>query len=189
MHTIEPFYLWRNIYIASEDENSPFFGRIYSEFKFTNTIYDHYIHPQWDEIGSETLYIKILFANYNVGYCIIEMFGEWNDAINNDIMYFKRNIIEPIEYNGINKFILIGENILNFHSSDESYYQEWFENLEDGWIVSLNFREHVIAEFENENIDYYIAFGGKFNVINWRSYLPDQLYEIVNGIIIKRLST
>ncbi len=94
MHTIEPHYSWRDFYIASEDENSPFYGREYSEFEFTHSIYDHYIHPQWDSIGSSTLFIKILYANYEEGFCIIELMGEWNDCLHNDIMYLKRNIIE-----------------------------------------------------------------------------------------------
>ena len=45
MHAIEPHYNWRDYYIASEDERSPFYGRIYSEFEFTHAIYDHVIHP------------------------------------------------------------------------------------------------------------------------------------------------
>lgn len=48
----------------------------------------------------------------------------------------------------MNKFILIGENVLNYHSSDDCYYQEWFEEVEDGWIILLNFREHVLNEFK-----------------------------------------
>ena len=60
MHTIEPHYNWRNLYIASEDKLSPFYQREYNEFEFSQAIYDHYIHPQWDQIGSATLYIKII---------------------------------------------------------------------------------------------------------------------------------
>ncbi len=58
MHDIEPYYNWRHIYVASEDPQSPFYGREYSEFEFENTIYNYMLHPQWDNIGSETLYIK-----------------------------------------------------------------------------------------------------------------------------------
>ena len=39
------------------------------------------IHPQWDDIGSETLYAKILCAHYPNQYAIIELIGEWNDCI------------------------------------------------------------------------------------------------------------
>jgi len=30
------------------------------------------------------------------------------------------------------QFILIGENVLNFHSSDDCYYEEWFQDVE--WL-------------------------------------------------------
>ena len=188
MHDIEPFYSWRNLYIASEDERSPFYRQQYSEIEFTHAIYNYLIHPQWDEIGSATLFIKILYSDYDDGYCIIEMIGEWNDCLYNDIMYLKRNIVEPLIDNGINKFILFGENVLNFHSSDDLYYQEWFEDLEDGWIVALNFRDFVIREFESANIDYYIAFGKHFNDVNWRKYTPMDLYQVIERAMSRRLN-
>ena len=188
MHNIEPYFSWRHLYDASEDERSPFFKRQYSEFEFSHAIYDHFIHPQWDGIDSTTLYIKILYSDYNLGYSIIEMIGEWNDCLYNDIMYLKRNIIEPLISEGINKFILIGENVLNFHSSEDDYYQEWSEEIEDGWVAALNFREHVIHEFCNANIDYYIAFGGKLDMFEWRAFLPQLLFERIDGLITKRIS-
>ena len=64
MHDIEPFYNWRHIYVAEEDSLSPFFGRTYSEFEFSQTVYNYYIHPQWDDFGSRTLYLKILFVDH-----------------------------------------------------------------------------------------------------------------------------
>ena len=71
MHTLEPYFNWRNLYVASEDKRSPFFGKEYSEFKYTEQIYNHLIHPQWDNIGSTTLFAKILFTDYDDGYCIM----------------------------------------------------------------------------------------------------------------------
>ena len=100
MHGIEPFYNWRHLYIASEDNQSPFYNKEYSEFEYTNTIYNFYIHPQWDDIGSETIYIKILFVDYEESYAIIELIGEWNDAINNDIMFLKRDIVDELNNYG-----------------------------------------------------------------------------------------
>ena len=187
MHHIEPYFSWRDYYIASEDERSPFFGRIYSEFEFTHAIYDHCIHPQWDEIESPTLFIKILMADYEDGYCIIEMIGEWNDLLHNDIMYLKRNVIDALLNEGINKFILVGENILNFHFSDESYYEEWFEEVEDGWIAFINFRDHVMHDFAAANIDYYVLSGGDLNGLNWRLYTPTNLYERIQKMVSLRL--
>jgi hypothetical protein len=89
---------------------------------------------------------------------------------------------------GINKFILIGENVLNFHSSDDCYYEEWFQDIDDGWIAGINFREHVIEEFKRSNIDYYISFGGDLDEINWRVLKPVQLYKNVEEQITKRLN-
>jgi hypothetical protein len=173
--------------VAADDPQSPFYEREYSEFEFTNTIYNFYIHPQWDHIGSSTLFIKILFVDYDQGYAIIEMIGEWNDAIENDIMTFKRDIIEPVMAEGINKFILIGENVLNFHFSDDSYYEEWFEDVEEGWIALINFHDHVIREFERINIDHYFVMGGELEDIEWRTYLPAQFFQKVNALVQHRL--
>lgn len=188
MHTIEPFYQWREIYQAEQDPLSPFYGREYSEFEFSNTIYNYYIHPQWDDIGSPTLFIKILYADYSSGYAIIELLGEWNDCINNDIMFLKRDIADVLMENGIDKFILIGENVLNFHYSDESYYEEWFDDIDNGWIVLLNFREHLLKEMKRARIDYYLVAGGSFNEFNWRRFNPHQLIERVEGMVTKRLN-
>lgn len=187
MHYVEPHYNWRGYYIASEDPSSPFYGREYSEFEFNNSVYNFYIHPQWDSIGSPTLFIKILFTDYESGFVIIELLGEWNDAIENDIMILKRDIIEPIMEQGITKFILIGENVLNFHYSDECYYEEWFDEVEDGWIAMVNFHEHVISEFERANIDHYFLMGGELEEIEWRTYLPQQFFDKVNSLVNKRI--
>lgn len=187
MHLIEPFYLWRTDYIASEDPLSPFYEREYSEFEFQNSVYDFYIHPQWDTMGSPTLFIKILYVEYEESFVIIELIGEWNDAIENDIMTFKRDIIDPMIDEGITKFILIGENVLNFHYSDDCYYEEWFDDVEDGWIALINFHDHVTKEFEKVNIDHYFAMGGELDDIEWRTYQPYQFYKKVNDLLTKRL--
>lgn len=187
MHNIEPYYQWLNLYKASEDELSPFYGREYSEFYFSNVIYNYYIHPQWDEFGSATLYVKILFADYEKAFCIIEMIGEWNDCLYNDIMFFKREVVDVLAENGINKFILIGENVLNFHSSDDCYYQEWFEEVENGWIVGLNFLDHVVHEFKSQRIDNYISMGPGYNIFDWRTHSPIAIFEKVSQLIVKRI--
>ena len=38
--------------------------------------------------------LKVIYADYELGYAIIEMIGEWNDAIENDIMTLKRDVID-----------------------------------------------------------------------------------------------
>lgn len=188
MHHIEPYYRWLNYYDVSKDERSPYFGKEYNYDLYSENIYGYYIDPAWDFMGSETLYIKILYANYNTGEAIIEFIGEWNDAINNDIMHLKRNIIEPLLYEGINKFVLIGENVLNFHGSDDSYYEEWFEEVEDGWIAAVNFRDFVQEEMKNYQVDYYLNFGGELDMLNWRTFPPQVLCKKLDELVMKRLT-
>lgn len=187
MHDIEPYYNWRHLYTAETDECSPFYEREYSEFEFTNQVYNYLLHPQWDDFGSSTLFIKILFADYNEGFAIIEMIGEWNDCLNNDIMFLKRDVIEILMEQGINKFILVGENVLNFHASDECYYEEWFEEIEDGWITLINFRKHVIDEFSRLGIDHYFTARGQLNGVNWRTQSPHQVFLAIDKLNLLRL--
>jgi hypothetical protein len=182
--------LWRDYYTAETDEKSPFFGREYSEFEYSNTIYNYYIHPQWDDIGSPTMYLKILFADYEKGYCILELLGEWNDAIGNDIMFLKRDIVDPLMHEGISKFILIGENILNFHGSDDCYYEEWYDDVNDrdGYVVFLNFRDHVVDEMHRSRLHYYVNMGDRYNEIDWRTVKPFHMHKLVESLMLKRLS-
>jgi hypothetical protein len=187
MHDIEPYYNWEKYYISSEDERSPFYGAAYNMMTYTNAIYSYYIHPLWDGIGSETLYIKIQYINYDLNFAIIEMFGEWNDTLHNDIMHFKRNVIDYLLHEGINKYILLGENILNFHGSDDCYYEEWFEEIEDGWIAGVNFRDFVTEEWRKYHLDYYINFGGNLDLANWRTLTPFVFFEHINKLIQRRL--
>src|SRR5688572_29611381 len=188
MHTIEPFYNWIEQYSASEDPRSPLYGAENNLMAYTHNIYGYYIHPQCDDIDSETLFLKTLFADYDLGFCIIEFIGEWNDTLHNDIMQLKRNIIDPLLQEGINQFILIGENVFNFHGSDDSYYEEWFEEVEEGWIAAICFPEFVLREMHQFNLDYYINFGGSLEEIPWRTWDPRQLYRRVDKLIQKRLS-
>lgn len=185
MHDIEPFFRWREQYDSSEDERSPFFGRQYSEFYFTNKVYNYYIHPQWDDFGSTTLYLKILFVDYDEACAIIELIGEWNDCLYNDVMYLKRELIDPMLEQGIHKFIFIYENVLNFHGSDDCYYEEWYEEIrdQDGWICFLNTSKHVEQEMKSVRLQYYVNFGEAFASINWRPMEPLVLFEKIESVV------
>lgn len=187
MHTIEPFYNWIEQYSATDDPRSPLYGAENNLMEFTNTIYGYYIHPQWDDIESETLFLKILFVDYDEGYAIIEFIGEWNDTLHNDIMMLKRNIIDSMVQEGISQFILIGENVFNFHGSDDSYYEEWFEDVEDGWIAAICFQDFVLDEMKKFNLDYYINFGGSLENVNWRTLEPRMLYQQISNLVQKRI--
>lgn len=189
MHDLEPFWNWRERYTAEDDERSPFHGTVHSEFHFTDAVYDHYIHPQWDNFGSSTLYLKVLYADYAEGFTVIELIGEWNDLLHNDIMLLKRNILEHQMAHGITRFILLGENVLNMHPSDDEYYAEWFDELEDagGWAALIGFREHVLQDLGNADLDHYFISGGDLDRIPWRTLTPDALLQRVEKQVRKRL--
>ena len=187
MHEIEPYYAWLKYYDSAEDECSPFHGKQYNYDLYQDAIYNYYIDPAWDYIGSETLYIKLLCVDYNQEYAVMEFIGEWNDAVSNDIMFLKRNVVDHLSVNGINKFILIGENVFNFHGSDDCYYEEWFDEIGSGWIAAINFRDFITEEWKNYDIDSYINFGGGLNIINWRTLTPALFYERVRVEIGERI--
>ncbi|MEN9522338.1 MAG: hypothetical protein RL065_715 [Bacteroidota bacterium] len=188
MQNIEPFYNWLDIYTSEEDEQSPFYGREHSEFEYSNTIYNHYIHPQWDFFGSATLYMKVLYADYLKGFAIMEFIGEWNDCIGNDIMFLKRDIVDSFINNGIYKFVLIGENVLNFHYSDDCYYEEWYDDIKDngGWIAGINFRNHVQTEQQKAGIKNYILFNDEDEIIEWRKQKPYTFHKFIEEQLIPK---
>jgi len=186
MQHIEPFYNWKHWYSAEIDVKSPFYGRTYSEFEYSLKVYNYYIHPQWDDMGSNTLYLKVLFVDYEKNYCIIEMIGEWNDAIENDIMTLKRDVIDKMFASSITQFILIGENILNFHSGDRDYYEEWFEEVtdENGWIVMLNLPAHSQQDFVKRKLNRYIEL---MEIPQWRTYKPEFIHQKIADTFALRL--
>lgn len=174
------------MYTAEEDEKSPFFGRTYSEFEFSQTVYNYYIHPQWDDFGSRTLYMKLLFADYEQNYAIIELIGEWNDAIENDIMTIRRDVTDELYKEGITKFILIAENVLNFHSSDDLYYEEWSDQLSDdgGWVVILNMPTQSQYDFKKARLTRYIEL---IDYPQWRTLKPELLFQQIDNTMLRRL--
>ena len=184
MHNIEPFYRWREDYAVEDDSRSPFYGRTYTEW---NQVYNFLLHPLWDDFESNTLYLKVLIADYDENYAIIELIGEWNDAVENDIRFLKRNVIESMLDEGISKFILIMDNVLNFHGDGDDYYAEWAEECQDafngGWVAMVNTFDHVADELHGTRLDSYVFFGQDFNGLNWRQYPPKTVWKMVEQLI------
>jgi len=185
MHDIKPWSGWQDEYKAEKDKKSPFYGNRYDEFQYTTQIYNYYIDPHWDFIGSETLYGKLLYVSYSNQYAILELIGEWNDAIGNDIMFLKRDIADIMVNNGINKFLLICDNVLNFHADEDSYYEEWYNDIKDdgGWICLINTFDHVLLEMNKYRLGYYMHFGYAFNDVNWRGKKPSILIKEVENLM------
>jgi len=187
MQHIEPYNNWLHIYVSEEDDRSPFYGRTYSEFEFSQTVYNYYIHPQWDEFGSRTLYLKVLLADYEEQYAIIELLGEWNDAIENDIMNLKREVLEKFMEQKIYKFILISENVLNFHNDTKDYYEELYEELidENGWVICINMPIQTQHDFRKAKLNRYVEL---MELENWRTYKPFHLFKKIYNELSGRLT-
>ena len=185
MHDIEPHFAWRDDYASEDDERSPFFGRVYSEFTYTNKVYNYFLHPQWDDFGSQTLYGKQLYTDYREGYAILELIGEWNDLLYNDVKFLKEEVVDPLLAAGVSRFVLICENVLNFHGDDDCYYEEWAEEAreEGGWVALINTLPHVDDELREAMVDLYVHFGGDFAGVPWRPLKPKQIVRLVEGLM------
>jgi hypothetical protein len=103
-------------------------------------------------------------------------------------MTLKRNVVESLLLQGINKFILLGEHIFNFHGSDDCYYEEWYEETVDGWIAAVSFPDFIRDEFSKYHLDSYINMGGTLQIPHWRTLHPLHFYELVNSLIQRRLN-
>jgi hypothetical protein len=189
MHLIEPHHGWRKYYISEADRKSPFYGQVYGS-QYVNEVYGYYIHPDWDEIGSPTLYIKVLMADYKLHYCVVELIGELNDALHNDAMWLKRQLVDKLYKQGIHKYILIGENLFQFHGGDSDYYEEWYEDLDDhdGWIAAIGFKDFIQTELRRYRIDHYLHMGGTLDIDNWRTQHPNVLHQFVDAMVKRRLN-
>ena len=188
MFDLEPFYNWREFYHPDEDSVSPFYGAVGQDDIVINRLYDQLLHPEWEAFGSATLYCKVLMADYTRGFAVLEFIGEWNDAVQNDIMFLKRDVVDPLMAEGIERFILLGENVLNFHASDELYYEEWYEEIAEngGWIAAINFRDHVRDEMETVGIPRFFLLNRE--MVQWRTFTPWQFHDLVDAAAMQRLS-
>ena len=102
-------------------------------------------------------------------------------------MRVKRDIVDEMVPLGIDKFILIGENILNFHADITDYYEEWLEEVPNGWMTFLNLRSHVVDELNSYGLDQFFVLGGELDQWNWRTKKPEQLYNKLTEVVGLRL--
>jgi hypothetical protein len=187
LRDIEPFYGWLELYNHSQDNNSPFYEVEHNLFYYDRSINHIPAHPLWDDIGSESLLVKILYANYQENYAIIELFGEWNDLFDNDYKLLAENCLTYLIDHGINKFILICENVFHIYLEKDDYYEALQEELEDGWICALRLRDEVKEEMIHYHISPYFYWSDLLDELAWRRLKPFQLFALVNSRIHKAL--
>ena len=87
---------------------------------------------------------------------------------------------------GIFKFILIGENVLNFHSGIKEYYEELYDEVseENGWVVCLNMPEQTQYDFKHAKLNRYVEL---MALDNWRTYKPYHLFKKIDNELAARL--
>jgi len=136
-------------------------------------------------MGSQTLYVKTVYADYDEGYAFIELIGEWNDCLHNDVMFLKRYVADQLIKNNISKFIILCDNVLEFHGSDDSYYEEWWDDVKDdnGWIAIINARDHILDEMESIRLQNYIHVGDELSDVNWRKANPKLAYQEIVRVL------
>lgn len=184
---IEPFYGWLHLYSHETDELSPFHAVEHNQFYYDRFVYTFHAHPLWDTIESESLLVKILYVSYQENFAVIELLGEWNDLFENDFKLLCENCLTYLTDNGVDKFILICENVFHAYLDADDYYQAFSEEIPDGWICLLRGRPNVLDEFINYRIDPYFYWSAAFDELHWRKLKPWSLFELVERQISRTL--
>lgn len=179
LRDIEPFYGWLHLYSHDRDPRSPFHQVEHSLFHYDRSINSIPAHPLWDDIASESLLVKILYVHYGEGYAIIELFGEWNDLYDNDFKLLAENCLTYLIDQGVDKFILICENVFHIYLDADDYYQALQEELDNGWICTLRLRDEVREDMIQYGIDSYVYWNEDLDTLPWRRLKPPQLYALV----------
>jgi len=101
-------------------------------------------------------------------------------------MTLRRDVTDILFADGISKFIFIAENVLNFHSSDDSYYEEWREQLEDsgGWVVILDMPPQSQYDFKQARLTNYIEL---LDFPQWRTLKPEIIFQQIDNLMIRRI--
>lgn len=179
LHEVEPHYGWLKYYSAEADPRSPFHHEEHNEFFYDRQVYQYLAHPQWDVIGSDGLLVKVIFADYDREFAIVELFGVWNDLLENDFKLLVDNCLSVLVENGVKRFVLILENVLNIYLDADDYYEAFEEELEGGWICLLKGREHVLREIEDNELSSYFYWSPELDGLLWRKLKPVQLFQLV----------
>ncbi|MEM6260878.1 MAG: hypothetical protein AAGI38_00110 [Bacteroidota bacterium] len=188
LHDIEPFFGWLNLYSHEIDPNSPFYQVEHNQFYYDRSMNRIPVHPLWDFIGSESLLVKILYANYDQHYAIVELFGEWNDLFENDYKLLAENCLTYFIDAGINRFIFICENVFHGYFESDDYYEALQDELEDGWICMIRPRHGLWEEMEAYNLTSYFFHSPLIDDLNWRKLKPHQLFGAVTSRLPKLLT-
>ncbi len=93
-------------------------------------------------------------------------------------MLLKTELIDQLIDCGIQNFVIIMENVLNFHADENDYYQEWKEDIQ-GEIYLINALPQVLDELYRYHLNHQLSFGGRLNDFDWRKLNPEQIIEVL----------
>jgi hypothetical protein len=82
--------------------------------------------------------------------------------------------------------MLIAENVLNFHSSSDDYYEEWREQVTDkgGWVAIIDMPEQTQYDFKKARLTNYITL---LDFPQWRTLKPEAVFQQADNEIGKLL--
>ena len=58
---------------------------------------------------------------------------------------------------------------------------------QEGWIVFLNFNQHVLNEYKTVGIDQYFLSGNGLENIEWRTQKPDKIINALDRFVQKKI--
>jgi len=95
-------------------------------------------------------------------------------------------VLDKFMEEGIFKFILVAENVLNFHSDGKEYYEELSEDVteKNGWVVCLNMPEQTQYDFNRAHLERFVEL---MELDNWRTYKPYHLFKKIDNELSLRL--
>ena len=187
MHEVEPHYGWLKYYTNHQDPNSPFHAVEHNQLYYDRQVYQYLAHPQWDDIGSDGLLVKILAADYEQQFAFIELFGVWHDLLDNDFRLLLENCLEPLLHAGIDQFILVADSLLNIYLDSDDYYDAYQEHLEDGWNCLLRARPHIRQELTDHQLDHHFFWSDELDALPWRTLPPKRLFQTIQQRIRRLL--
>ena len=76
--------------------------------------------------------------------------------------------------------------MLNFHSSDDSYYEDWRESVieEGGWVVIVDMPSQSQHDFKKARLTNYVAL---LDFPQWRTLKPELVFQQVDDWMIRQL--
>ena len=117
----------------------------------------------------------------------------WVELLVFEIMYSQilfptvfQSLNKSLPAEGIIKFILIAENVFNFHSGDKDYYEELYEELseEEGWAVLINFHPAAQHDFLLRKLNRYVEL---MDISAWSTYKPEHFFQFIDQKLSQRL--